>query len=154
MNCVELHQSLSEIEDGSSTEQRAHLKGCQECSALVAELHLIICGAAELQGAHEPSPRVWNAIEIALRQEGIIRPQRSSRSLLPSFGSPWGWARWVVPAAAVFLLTVGLYIRQHTPSRQTADESAINPAVKTGAVSDAGVGGLNDDTGSPGPIHR
>jgi hypothetical protein len=145
MNCVELQQSLSEIEDGSSAEQRAHLKGCQECSALVAELHLIICGAAELRGAHEPSPRVWNAIEIALRQEGIIHPQRSGRSLLPSFDSRWGWARWVVPAAAVFLLSVGLYIRQHNPFRQNTDASATTPAVKTGSVSDGGVGGLNDD---------
>ena len=146
MNCVELQQSLAEIEDGSSAEQRSHLKGCPECSALVAELHLIVCGAAELRAAHEPSPRVWNAIEIALRQEGIIRPQRAGRSLLPSFASPWAWARWLVPAAAVLLLTVGLYVRQHSPSRrQTADDSGSQPAVGTASVVDNAEGGLNDE---------
>ncbi len=65
MNCVELQASLAEIEDGSSADQRAHLKTCPECSALVAELDLIIATAPELSAAEEPSPRVWNSIEIA-----------------------------------------------------------------------------------------
>ena len=42
MNCVELQQSLAEVEDGSSLEQRAHLRACPACSALVKELHLIV----------------------------------------------------------------------------------------------------------------
>jgi hypothetical protein len=98
MNCVELQQSLAEVEDGSSLEQRAHLRACPACSALVKELHLIVAAAGELQAADEPSPRVWNSIEFALRQEGLIRPQRP---LLPSFSARWGAARWLVPAAAM-----------------------------------------------------
>ena len=116
MNCVELQASLVEIEDGRSPEQRAHLKTCPECSTLVAELNLIAAAGTDLRAAEEPSPRVWNSIEIALRQEGLIRPQRASRSLLPSLSSRWGWARWVVPAAAILLIAVGLYVRQHSPS--------------------------------------
>src|SRR5271163_2043523 len=98
MNCVELQQSLAEREDGSSVEQRAHLRACPACSALVSDLNLIAAAANQLQGADEPSPRVWNSIEIELRREGLIRPPRTSRPPLPSFGARWGAARWLVPA--------------------------------------------------------
>jgi hypothetical protein len=144
MNCVELQTSLAEIEDGSSAEQspaqQVHLKTCPECSALVAELNLIASAAIELRAADEPSPRVWNSIEIALRQEGLIRPQRASRSLLPSVSSRWVWARWAVPAAAALLIAVGLYLHEHSLAQQIAS----NPA-PTAPVSDLAIAGLNDD---------
>jgi hypothetical protein len=101
MNCIELQASLAEIEDGKSAEQQDHLKTCADCSALLTELILIASAAVELRAGDEPSPRVWNSIESNLRQEGVIRPQRANRSLLPSLDSRWGWARWMVPAAAV-----------------------------------------------------
>ncbi len=142
MNCVELQKSLFEIEDGSSAEQRAHLKSCPDCSSLVAELNLIAAAAVELQGVQEPSPRVWNSIEIALRQEGLIRPQRSGRSLLPSFGSSWGWARWIAPAAALLLITLGIYIRQHLSTEVAKNE--VKPVVSD-AAADPALAGLNDD---------
>ncbi|MGD1078112.1 MAG: anti-sigma factor [Candidatus Sulfotelmatobacter sp.] len=140
MNCVELQASLAEIEDGRSTEQRNHLKTCPECSALVTELMLIASTAVELRAGDEPSPRVWKSIETALRQEGVIRPQRANRSLLPSLSSRWGWARWMVPAAAALLISVGLYVRQHSLSHELARNTA--PAA---AVSDLEIAGLNDD---------
>jgi hypothetical protein len=143
MNCVELQKSLLEIEDGNGAEQRAHLKSCPDCSSLVAELNLIAAAAVELQGVQEPSPRVWNSIEIALRQEGLIRPQRSGRSLLPSFGSSWGWARWIAPAAALLLITLGIYIRQHLPSAELA-KNEVKPVVSD-AAADPALAGLNDD---------
>jgi len=144
MNCVELRKSLAEIETGGGTEQQAHLKICPECSALVTDLNLIASSAVGLRAADEPSPRVWNSIEIALRQEGLIRPPQPSRSLIPSLGSRWGWARWMVPAAAVFLVAVGLYVRQQAFSpAQVA--SNPNPPVIAVPVSDAAIAGLNDD---------
>jgi hypothetical protein len=143
MNCVDLQASLAEIEDGTtaerSPEQQAHLKTCPECSALVAELNLIAASAIELRAADEPSPRVWNSIEIALRQEGLIRPQGTSRSLLPALSSRWVWARWMVPAAAVLLIAVGIYVRQNSLARQLARDAA--PAT---VVSDGALAGLND----------
>ena len=79
MNCVDLQRSLAGVEDLStaepSSEKQAHLKACAACSALVAELDLIVSSAPELRAAEEPSPRVWNSIAIALQQEGLIRPQ-------------------------------------------------------------------------------
>jgi hypothetical protein len=142
MNCVELQNSLAEIEDGHSTEQQAHLKACAECTALVAELNLIASSASLLQAADEPSPRVWNSIEIALRQEGLIHPPRPRGSLLPSLRSRWGWARWVVPAAAALLITIGLLVRPQSLPEQVAERT--QPAVIT-PVSSVEMAGLNDD---------
>jgi hypothetical protein len=140
MNCVELQRSLEEAAEGSGSEQRAHLKSCPECSALVAELNLISSSAKELRSSDEPSPRVWNSIAIALRQEGLVRPQKQGRSLIPSFGSQWAWARWMMPAAAALLIAVGLYVRQHAAAPQVAENIAPQ-----NSVSDLAVAGLNDN---------
>lgn len=144
MNCVELQKSLVESEDGSKTEQQAHLKTCPECSALLSEMKLIASSARMLQASDEPSPRVWNSIEIALRREGLIRPPRPSRSLIPSLSSSWRWTRWLVPAAAVLVVAVGVYVRQHSASGQLANNNPA-PTVVPADVSDAAIAGLNDD---------
>jgi hypothetical protein len=143
MTCVELQQSLAEIEDGSAAEQRAHLRTCPSCSALVEELTLIIAAAPALLEAEEPSPRVWNSIEIELRQEGLIRPQRSKQaaglSLAASAStSRWGWARLMVPAAALLVL-IGIYVNQRFRIPQAAKEQT--PAIS----SEVNLAGLNDD---------
>jgi hypothetical protein len=142
MNCVELQNSLAEIEDGSSVEQRSHLEACPKCAALVKDLNLISSAAHELRAAEEPSPRVWNSIEIALRQEGMIRAQRGNRSLVASFGSSWTWTRWMAPAAALLLITAGAFLRQHSSTREVA---GIGKPAAPEVVSDAAIAGLNDD---------
>ena len=138
MNCVELQQSLAEVEDGSNVEQRAHLRACPVCSTLVRELDLIIAAAGELRAADEPSPRVWNSIEIALRQEGLIRPSRAGQPLVPSFSAHWGAARWLVPAAAMLLLAFGIYVRRESLPDRPAQRASSAPAV-------ANVSDLNDE---------
>jgi hypothetical protein len=143
MNCIELRTSLAEIEDGGSAEQQAHLKSCPDCSALVTELNRIASAAIELRASDEPSPRVWNSIEIALRQEGLIRAPRPGRSLIPSFGSRWGWTRWAVPAAAALLITVGIYVRQRSLPVQVATNT-VPPAVSA-VVPGLDTAGLTDD---------
>jgi hypothetical protein len=138
MNCVELHQSLAEVEDSSSAEQQAHLAGCPACSTLVADLNLIISTAAQLREVDEPSPRVWNSIAIALRQERLIRPPGESRSLVASFGTRWGRARWMVPAAAALLILVGIYANQHSLSTRLTKDTHPLPVANV-AVADAGM---------------
>ncbi|MFY9980671.1 MAG: hypothetical protein WAK22_20750 [Candidatus Sulfotelmatobacter sp.] len=110
MTCAELQESLAEAEDGSTAEQRVHLRNCPACAALVKELNLIVTAAGGLQDADEPSPRVWNSIEIALRREGLIRPQQTGRSLAHSLLGGLG-GRWLVPATAVLLVAAGLFVR-------------------------------------------
>jgi hypothetical protein len=139
MNCVELQQSLEQTADIGTAEQRDHLRTCPVCTALVEELCLIAVSAIDLREADEPSPRVWNSIEASLRREGLIRPQRMSRSLFPSMGSGWSWVRWMAPAAAALLIALGLYVRQHSHTQQLAS-NIIQPV-----VSDAAIAGLNDE---------
>jgi hypothetical protein len=143
MTCVELQDSLAEQVDGGSAEQLAHLRTCSECSVLVKELLQIATSAAELRAADEPSPRVWNSIEIALRQEGLIHSPRPNRSLIPSFGSRWVWARWLAPAAAALLLVVGIQQYRHSHSLRIV--MSTTPSVAHSTDSDVMIAGLNDD---------
>ena len=137
MNCVELQNSLAEAEDGSTVEQRAHLMDCPACFALVKELDLIIEAAGRLQEADEPDPRVWKSIAIAMREEGLVRPQRAVRPAASSFGERWGAARWLVPAAAMLLLALGLYVKQQSGPRETAQQTlVVAPALKSPDLDD------------------
>jgi transcriptional regulator with AAA-type ATPase domain len=115
---------LAEQEDAGSWEQRTHLRECPACSTLVRELNLIVVAAGQLQEADEPSPRVWNSIEAALRQEGLIRPQRP---FVSSFGARWGAARWLVPAAAMLLLAVGIYMRRESQPDHATQQALVTP---------------------------
>jgi hypothetical protein len=138
MNCVELRESLAEVEDGSTREQRSHLRTCRECSELLEELNLLVETAGDLQASDEPSPRVWNSIEIVLREEGLIRPQNAARRPpVPSFKARWGAAGWLVPAAAMLLLAVGIYERRQAIPDQVRQEASV--------VAPVNVSGLNDD---------
>jgi len=137
MNCVELQDSLAEVEDASTVEQRAHLMDCPACYALVRELDLIIEAAGRLQAADEPSPQVWNSITTALREEGLIRPQRATQPLVSSFSARWGAARWLVPAAAMLLVALGLYVKQQSAPRPIAEQAAVvAPMVKASDLND------------------
>jgi hypothetical protein len=142
MNCVELQRSLAELEDGGkdsgSVEQFAHLRACPACSALVRDLNQIAAAASWLQAANQPGPRVWNSIEASLRHEGLIRPQRVSGRLIPSFGTRWGVARWLVPAAAMLILALGISLRRDSQPAQLGQHASV-------AVSAVNPLDLNDD---------
>jgi hypothetical protein len=125
MTCIELQDSLAEIEDGTSSEQVAHLRTCPACSVLVKELNLIIAAAEQLQGADEPSPRVWNSIEIALRREGLIRPQPTPQPFTPSFITRWKTARWFVPAAAVLVLAAAIFLQQRSQPSEVSQQASV-----------------------------
>ena len=113
MNCAEFQEILPEFfEGGRNAEQEAHLKACPMCSGLVADLELIVREARQLQEFDEPSPRVWNSIEIALRREGLIREPQRGPSLVPPVTRRWQLA-WLVPVAAVVL--VGILVYQRGP---------------------------------------
>ncbi|HKU28491.1 MAG TPA: anti-sigma factor [Candidatus Sulfotelmatobacter sp.] len=142
MTCVELQESLIENENGGTSAQRAHLKDCPHCSALVADLLVIACAAGELRAAEDPSPRVWNSIEAALRREGIIKPQRAGRSLLPSFSSSWSWARWALPVAAAILVAIGIAVRPHNGLQPPVADNVPHTATTD---AEATMVGLNDN---------
>jgi hypothetical protein len=131
MNCAEFHEVLPEIVDGGRTaDQESHLKSCSSCSELLAELNTITEMASQLRATDEPSPRVWNSIEIALRKEGLIRqPQREPRLAIVPSAQRWNLSSWLVPVAAAVLLLVGIsiYLRRPAPS-QVVSENNKAPA--------------------------
>jgi len=107
MTCSEFQRELPEfMEEGGSAELQAHIRSCTECSGLVTTLESIVREARNLQASEEPSPRVWNSIEIVLRQEKLIRdPQPERRhSIIPSLRQHRGIAAGLVPTAAVILV--------------------------------------------------
>jgi hypothetical protein len=153
MTCVELQQSLAETERSRSQEQIAHLKTCTTCADLVRELDLIIAAAGDLQEADEPSSRVWNSIEAALRSEGLIRPQGTTRRIhLPPFSARWGWSRWFVPAAAMLLILIGIYQKRESSTMAPAQEAVTAvPAVNTTGLNDED---LMDEVATNSPAMR
>jgi hypothetical protein len=132
MNCTEFQGLLPEEFEDRTSEQESHLKSCPACSGLVADLELIAREARHLQGAAEPNPRVWNSIEIALRQEGIIRDPHAGPSPLPTRPKGWSMA-WLAPVAALFLVAFGIVIYQRGPAdfQSSAKLDPQAPAVLT-----------------------
>jgi len=131
MNCVQFQEILPEVfEGGRTAEQESHLKSCPVCSGLVADLELIAFEARQLQEVAEPSQRVWNSIEIALRQEGIIRDTRLGPSLVPARPRRWSMA-WLAPVAALVLVAFGIVIYQRgsRDSRLAAHLDTTTPSL-------------------------
>src|SRR5438045_8832728 len=90
MNCAEFQRVLPEtIEGGGSAEHQAHLISCPQCSGLVSDLNAISKTARLLRASEEPSPRVWNSIEISLIREGLIGQPLRMRSVTDR--SSWRW---------------------------------------------------------------
>src|SRR5436305_12911508 len=130
MNCVELQEALSDlIDSGRTPEQETHLRSCPVCTSLLADLALIASEARQLQGLAERNPRVWNSIEIALRQEGLIRDSRPGPSLVPSVPRRWNMG-WLAPLAAALLVGFGIlaYQRGSAPVKPVAQVSSEVPA--------------------------
>jgi hypothetical protein len=131
MNCAQFQEILPEVfEGGRTAEQESHLKSCPMCSGLVADLDLIAREARQLQEAAEPSQRVWSSIEIALRQEGIIRDPRLGPWLVPARPRRWSMA-WLAPVAALVLVAFGIVIYQRgsRDSRLAAHLDTTTPSL-------------------------
>ena len=128
MTCSEFQRELPEyMEDGGNAESQSHLKNCSSCSGLVTNLESIIREAPYLRATEEPSPRVWNSIEMVLRQEKLIRDPRPHHSILPSLRQGWGLAAWLVPAAAALLVGAGILLYSPARSGQNAGNQHEGP---------------------------
>ena len=127
MTCEEFERVLPELGSGHSIEQEEHLKSCRACSDLVADLNAISQQSRLLQGSEEPSPWVWNSIETALRQEGLIRQPLQEHSLLHPPRLSWR-LRWLVPAAAAFLIVFGVLLHERGTGPAPLAEQQSQPA--------------------------
>lgn len=143
MNCAEFQRFLPELIDSDrSAEQESHLRSCPACSGLVADLNLISREAQQLQEFAEPSPRVWNSIEIALRREGLIREPQLGPALVPPVRRSWALA-WLAPVAALALLAVGVAVYQR--GAHSHETVAQQPAASPVHLSIAPSKTLNED---------
>jgi hypothetical protein len=129
MTCAEFQAFLPDLFEGSGTaDQRAHLTVCPACADLMSDIQIISREARLLRACDEPDPRVWNSLEIALRQEGLIR-EPGPELVRASPNSLWQWTvAWLLPATAAFLLTFGLLRYQRPPAPQIAQNSAALPS--------------------------
>jgi len=124
MTCEEFERVLRELGGSHSIEQEPHLKSCSACSDLVSDLNAISQQARLLKGSEEPSPWVWNSIEAALRQEGLIRQPGAehSRTLAPLLS----WKlRWLVPLAAALLVAFGILMHQRGSGQAPASVTVV-----------------------------
>jgi hypothetical protein len=106
-----------------------HVYFCPGCSGVREDLNEISEQARLLQASDEPSPRIWNSIEIALRNEGVVR--ELGPSVKPARLIPPRWRlAWVVPAAALamLILATALFQRGGAP-QQVAVGSPVAPAL-------------------------
>jgi hypothetical protein len=123
MTCEQFQELLPEIGGSNrNTEYETHLRSCQECWGLVADLNAISRQAPLLQASEEPGPELWNAIEAALREEGLIHSGRQQPVLVLKRKPRWNMA-WMLPAAASVLIVLGVLNYQgkiHSVSTESA----------------------------------
>ncbi|HWF91563.1 MAG TPA: hypothetical protein VN684_04720 [Terriglobales bacterium] len=123
MTCEQFQELLPEIGGGNrNIEYETHLRSCQECWGLVSDLNAISRQAPLLQASEEPGPELWNSIESALREEGLIRSSRQQPVLVLKSKPRWNLA-WMLPAAASVLIVLGVLNYQgkiHSVSTETA----------------------------------
>jgi hypothetical protein len=124
MTCEEFERVLPELGSGHNLGQEEHLQSCSACSDLVADLNAISQQARLLQGSEEPSPWVWNSLEVALREEGLIRKPALEHSPAPLLGRK---LRWLVPLAAAFLVAFGALMFQRGSGPPKVAEQSSTP---------------------------
>jgi hypothetical protein len=70
IDCAIFQDQLPSLfESGQDLAAQAHLKSCENCSALVRDLEYIAQQAKLLLPIHDPSPEVWENIQTALKKE-------------------------------------------------------------------------------------
>ena len=145
MNCAEFQRVLPEtMENGGNAEHKAHLNSCAECAGLVSDLNAISQTARLLRASEEPSPRVWNSIEISLKKEGLIRQPQPDPALIGR--SSWLWSpAWLVPVAAALVIAFGVIVYQRGPAPQVAEQTPATVPMQSANLRSGGNGAHIDD---------
>ena len=112
-----------ELERESRRRLEAHLGGCVECAALLADLRAIVAAAPHYEG-REPSRDLWKDIEARLNEAEVIPLRRTAA--LPHRPS---WRQLI--AASIVMAAVGggatLLVVRSTTSRPAV--TAVQPTV-------------------------
>jgi hypothetical protein len=116
MRCQEFESVLEQAsEQPMPAEATAHLKQCENCRSLTADLEAITAMARELSVPdEEPPARVWMQLRAQLVEEGIIRTpefQHAGPARSGWFAGALSWMRrpvMVAAYAAVMVVVAGL----------------------------------------------
>ncbi len=128
MTCAEFQAVLPYIIDnGGNAEQQEHLRNCAVCSVLLNDLRYIAQQAKLLVPMMEPSTKVWNGIKGSLQREGLVKDSARGSLLSSTTLSRWGPSSWLIPAAAVLFVAVGIFYYQNNMA-QTATMPATQSA--------------------------
>jgi hypothetical protein len=130
MTCEQFQDLLPEMGGNNrNIEYETHLRSCQSCWGLVADLSAISRQAHSLRASEEPSPQIWNSIEAALRSEGLIRPEQEQQPVLVlKRRSRWRTA-WILPAVATLLVVFGIVNYRDTHPSATKLVEVAPPSV-------------------------
>jgi hypothetical protein len=76
MSCAEFQAQLPElIGSGADISSHPHVENCELCRALMADLETIAEAARQLFPIVEPPDKVWEQIELAIKDEsGGLEP--------------------------------------------------------------------------------
>lgn len=81
LSCVEFQAQLPElISSGKDASSHPHVRSCELCRALLADLETIADAARQLFPSAEPSDQVWQHIESAIKQDHETELPRSPRT--------------------------------------------------------------------------
>ena len=106
------------LEDSLDPERQAHLDGCVECQASIAQL------AETLQAARsvdlpEPSPLFWDHFSDRVRQTTALEPAATP------WWRPQGWLR---PVAVAAVVAAAVLVAVYRPAPKPAVESTSDVA--------------------------
>jgi hypothetical protein len=76
MTCQEFQSQLADlIGSGVDVANHPHLKDCDTCRALLADLQTIADAARQLLPIEQPKEDLWDRIELAIKkEEGSVQP--------------------------------------------------------------------------------
>jgi hypothetical protein len=124
------------VHSAHELEDELHVQSCPACAGALADLEAISEQARLLREAEEPSSRVWNSIEIALRNEGLVRQPQVGRSRIRHAQPRWKLA-WLAPLAAAAAVILGTVMFQHGDGRQRSVNQPDLASVAPGNVQDS-----------------
>jgi hypothetical protein len=72
MSCAEFQKLLPDlISSGEDPASHPHLMNCELCRTLLSDLETIAAAARQLLPVEEPPDRIWEQIELAIRNGGM-----------------------------------------------------------------------------------
>jgi hypothetical protein len=82
MRCEEFQSQLAElIGTGENVAEHEHIRNCELCRALLADLETIAEAARQLFPVEEPPDKLWDQIESAIKNENTNGKSGAERSV-------------------------------------------------------------------------